>query len=406
MPKANVATRIHAYNRGRDPERLALKYERMAEDPFVFLRGTAHLFYEDLPVEDEVFARAPATWICGDLHLENFGSYKGDNRQTYFDLNDFDEGSLAPATWDLARFVTSLWLAAEQIGLEPKQRLALESVFLDAYTDALADGKARWVERNTATGMIGDLLGGLPSRKEYLDRRTRLGRNGRRRLLIEEGRTLPVDDDERQDASRWLKGFAKSQRQPAFYELIDVARRVTGTGSLGVGRYVLLVAGRGSPDGNFLLDLKEALPASLEARLTLTQPAWGNPAVRAAAVQRRMQAITPALLQPVQYAGQDWILRELQPTKSKLALVAWNGKLSWLEGVLQTMGAVVAWAQLRSSGRDGSAPTDDLLGFASDSRRWRAALVDYAQGYAATVRSDWKLFCKLRKDLSEGGSTQ
>ncbi|HAN57343.1 MAG TPA: DUF2252 domain-containing protein, partial [Betaproteobacteria bacterium] len=65
----------------------ALKYRNLRSNPFVFLRGTCHLFYDRLP-RDRVLDRAPLTWICGDLHIENFGSYKGDNRLVYFDMND------------------------------------------------------------------------------------------------------------------------------------------------------------------------------------------------------------------------------------------------------------------------------------------------------------------------------
>ena len=154
---------------------------------------------------------------------------------------------------------------------------------------------------------------------------------------------------------------------------------------------MLLVEGRGAPDGNFLLDLKQALPASPQSRLTLPQPAWADSAARTVAVQQRMQAITPALLQPVQYAGSSWLLRELQPSSSKLALAAWGGKLNRLEGVLQTMGAALAWAQLRSSGRDGSAPADALIDFASRPW-WRIPLLDYAQAYALVVAEDWRRF--------------
>ncbi|NJK53097.1 MAG: DUF2252 family protein, partial [Leptolyngbyaceae cyanobacterium SU_3_3] len=70
---------------------------------FVFLRGSCHLFYEDLPTDSRLDA-APHTWICGDLHLQNFGSYKGDDRLVYFDINDFDEAALAPCTWDWPAF--------------------------------------------------------------------------------------------------------------------------------------------------------------------------------------------------------------------------------------------------------------------------------------------------------------
>ncbi|MFM6271696.1 MAG: DUF2252 family protein, partial [Dolichospermum sp.] len=75
-------------------------------DPFYFFRGTCHLFYEDLS-ENSGMNLAPLTWICGDLHLENFGSYKGNNRLVYFDINDFDEAVIAPCTWEIVRFITS-----------------------------------------------------------------------------------------------------------------------------------------------------------------------------------------------------------------------------------------------------------------------------------------------------------
>ena len=59
------------------------------------------------------------------MHLENFGSFKGDNRLAYFDLNDFDEGILAPASWDIARMLTSLRVAAPTLGLQPSEAQAM-----------------------------------------------------------------------------------------------------------------------------------------------------------------------------------------------------------------------------------------------------------------------------------------
>src|SRR5471032_2060513 len=81
---------IASFNAGRDPERFAMKYKAMRSSPFVFLRGTCHLFNERLP-RAKVLDDAPPVWICGDMHLENFCSYKADNRLIYFDNNDFDE---------------------------------------------------------------------------------------------------------------------------------------------------------------------------------------------------------------------------------------------------------------------------------------------------------------------------
>ncbi|MFM6845202.1 MAG: DUF2252 family protein, partial [Dolichospermum sp.] len=102
----NIKTRIEKFNNGRNPELLKLKYKKLATDPFSFFRGTCHLFYEDL-YENSGMNLAPLTWICGDLHLENFGSYKGNNRLVYFDINDFDEAVIAPCTWEIVRFITS-----------------------------------------------------------------------------------------------------------------------------------------------------------------------------------------------------------------------------------------------------------------------------------------------------------
>src|SRR5215217_2823951 len=111
---ANVVERIRAFNSTRNPQMVQLKYKAMRRDAFTFLRGTSHLFYEDWPTHSPL-DNAPAVWICGDLHMENFGSYKGANRLTYFDINDFDEAALAPVAWDLARFVTSVIVAAHTL---------------------------------------------------------------------------------------------------------------------------------------------------------------------------------------------------------------------------------------------------------------------------------------------------
>src|SRR5471030_1659035 len=88
---------MQAHNQDRDPQLLRMKYQKMAQSAFLFLRGADHLFYDALP-DQPLFRGAPLAWACSDLHVENFGSYKGDNRQVYFDINDFDEGALAPAS--------------------------------------------------------------------------------------------------------------------------------------------------------------------------------------------------------------------------------------------------------------------------------------------------------------------
>ncbi len=97
MPsRADPLKQIAAFNRGRNPELLALKYRKMAATPFGYFRGTNPLFHADWPGAAWL-ERMPAVWLNGDLHIENFGTYRGDNRLVYFDIGDFDDGALGPA---------------------------------------------------------------------------------------------------------------------------------------------------------------------------------------------------------------------------------------------------------------------------------------------------------------------
>src|ERR1700744_2077417 len=97
----SITERIIEFNKDLLPDMIQLKYRVMAANPFRFFRGTCHIFYEDLARADS-FPDSPPAWLCGDLHLENFGSFRGNNRMEYFDLNDFDEAILGPALWELA----------------------------------------------------------------------------------------------------------------------------------------------------------------------------------------------------------------------------------------------------------------------------------------------------------------
>lgn len=389
----NVLRSIQAFNAGRDPEPLALKYKYMRQDAFVFLRGTCHLFYQRLP-DAAVLKRAPLTWVCGDLHLQNFGSYKADNRLVYFDLNDFDEGALAPCTWDLVRFLASVQIGATTLGVKPSQGAALCRTFLNAYAGALVPGKARWIERDTAEGLVRDLLSGLQSRsrKEFLDRRTVL-KKGQRRIRIDGTRALPVTQTERVSVTNFMRDFARQQPHADFYNVLDIAHRVAGTGSLGIARYVILIEGKGSPHGNYLLDLKAATGSSLAPYLKTKQLRWDTQAHRVVAIQRRMQAISMAFLQPVLIGNTAYVMRGLQPDEDRVALDHWKGKLPRLESVLNVMGKIVAWAQLRSSGRDGSATIDELIDFGQQNK-WRKQLLEVAQHCAEHVEKDWRDYAK------------
>ncbi|WP_114941518.1 DUF2252 family protein [Mucilaginibacter endophyticus] len=91
-----ISERLIAFNKPLLPDMVQLKYRGMAENAFRYFRGACHQFYQDLEqVED--FPASSNVWICGDLYLENYGSFKADNKLVYFDLNNFDQAILVPA---------------------------------------------------------------------------------------------------------------------------------------------------------------------------------------------------------------------------------------------------------------------------------------------------------------------
>ena len=163
-------------------------------------------------------------------------------------------------------------------------------------------------------------------------------------------------------------------------------------------RYVVLVEGKGAPNRPALLDIKCARPSALEPYVPTQQPKWRVPAERVVAVQKWMQAASPALLHPVTIAGGSYIVRELQPREDRLDLTASHGKVGRLRAGVETMARVTAWGQLRASGRQGAAVADDLIAFGLDTR-WHRQVLAYAERYGRHVERDWQAF---RKALKEG----
>jgi uncharacterized protein (DUF2252 family) len=340
-------------------------------------------------------AMAPTAWCSGDLHVQNFGTYHGDNGLTYFDINDFDEAALAPCDWEVLRLVTSILVACPALGVSKTAAKDLAMTALQAYRSELATGKVRWIERKTATGAIGQLMTELKKRSlvRMLDRRTVL-KKGRRALDMNPARSLPVSAKVRTDVERFVRDYGKNSGDPAFYTLLDVARRVSGTGSLGLARFVLLVEGAGSPDGNALLDLKAAMPSSLADVSPVRQPRWSDEAHRIVAVQQRCQAIAPARLSAVTFAGQPFVLKELQPTADRLELAQVSKDADALRHAIESMARLAAWAQLRSAGRDGSVSADALIAFAGASDAWTTRQMALASELATIVTADFKDFCR------------
>jgi uncharacterized protein (DUF2252 family) len=400
MVTRDVIDRLRKFNANLQTIGVQRKFALMAQDPFSFFRGSCHLFYEDLVATNSAAIHAsPAVWICGDLHWQNFGSFKGDDRLVYFDINDFDEGAIAPANWEIARFVTSLFVATAITGFDPPDTQALAQQFLDVYTTELSNGKSRTIHRETAKGVVGDLLADLQNRdraKFLADRTTR-----KRQLKIIQGKTEAIDTSVKTTIADALAHWASTQPDPEFYTVHDIVHRIAGNGSLGLARYLILVEGNGAPDRHYLLDLKAARSSSIPS--PLPQPNWLSEADglrpteghRIIAIQTRWQESAPDRLHSLTIDAIPFVLRELQPSADKVDVTKLRGKPKRLTKLIETMAQVTAWGQLRSSGRDGSAIADELIEFAQAANLWQPDLLDYAEGYAGQVAADYQEFQRV-----------
>lgn len=380
-----ISQRIAAFHQGRDPEILPRKFELMRQDAFGFLRGSCFLFYEDLLARH--LPDSPLVWCCGDLHLQNFGTFKGDNRLAYFDLNDFDECALAPAAWELVRCCASILVAGPGLKLSSTAAQKLAAEYLDAYAAALRHGKALWLERATADGPIGRLLAGLKNRKQ---RRFLRERVDHQRIRTNTGRVLPVS----QAQFTSLRELLLRLRYPG--RLLDAGRRIAGLGSLGLERYVLLVSSNGESKAT-LLDLKVQPGSALRCAPDLPhQPRWASEGERVCAVQHWCQAVSPALLQPVKFQERSFVLHELMPTADRLSLAHLSRRPPEMTNAIRDMGALTAWSHLRSAARQGAALPLDLIGFGRQ-ESWRPALLVQA---GAAAKNNFEQWARFNRELS------
>ena len=126
---------LEEQNRGRVEELVPIRWGRMLQSPFAFLRGSAVVMATDL-------ATTPATGIlvqaCGDAHLANFGTFASPERSVLFDVNDFDETLGGPWEWDVKRLAASAVVAGRDAGLSEDARATAAREAVRSYRTRMA----------------------------------------------------------------------------------------------------------------------------------------------------------------------------------------------------------------------------------------------------------------------------
>jgi len=389
---SQLSQRLLDFNAGLLPELSLLKYEAMAESPFRFYRGTCHLFYQDLQKAE--LPLSPLTWICGDLHIENYGSFKGDNKLVYFDINDFDEAVLAPASYELLRMLTSIFIAFDSLSFEKERAFKMTRLFLKSYAATLARGKAFCIEPRTAKGIVYNFLTQADQNREKdILKKLTVSKKKKIFLSLEDERHTKVDKKLKAELSSHINQWiSTSNDSPYNYEVKGCVFRVAGTGSLGLKRYLFLLKSTNTKSKYLLVDMKQARPSSVAPYDKVQQLAWETEAERIATIQKRMQYAPAALLSHSVFRDESYVIQELQPVKDTIKFKQLENYRDMYQ-VIDDMAGILASGQLRSGGIQGSSIIDELSAF-GQSPDWQEALVDYARHYAKKVKADYRQFVR------------
>ena len=386
-------------SKGRVEELLPIRYGRMMVSPFTFYRGAAAIMAYDL-------AHTPSTGLtvlaCGDCHLMNFGGFATAERKVIFDLNDFDEVSIAPWEWDVKRLTASFVVAGRSNGFAPadcreaawlaaqsyRQRMAeyarmpilqvwndaldfrviIESWVTDKemkrfYTKKLASAaeqsahEKEFAKLAFSAGDVPRIVDQPPLVFHYGDQRDQEMREIAVKTLVEYRETLIP-------ARRLLLNR---------FEMVDYAMKVVGVGSVGTFcGILLLMSGNGDP---LFLQFKEARQSVLEPYCGASP--FGHSGQRVVVGQRVMQAASDMFLGWTTGRGarkRHFFLRQLSDAKIKPVVEIM--KAANLKGYARLCGMALARAHARS----GDAAV--LTGYMGKSTAFEDALADFGVAYA------------------------
>lgn len=344
----------------RFPALLARKLGRMQASPLAFLRGAAPLFYELLVAEPDL-ASGPEGhgFIQGDAHLENFGAFSPAVHEggvwkkghATFQLNDFDEATHGQWRWDVLRLTTSLVLAGRELGQQGPAVLSLCDQLLKSHAAAcFSDAPLPALPRPVAE-LVQKVDG--RSQKRLLDDRTEGGGPARHFLRGERYAEAPPAVAQAVPAALALfaeRTADKGGPKPEQLEVVDIAFRIAGTGSLGSLRLAVLTRGKGGDEGSWLFDLKEQSGSSVD--VLAPRPPSPSRAAEVEAAFRACVELPPRMLGTSRLADYDVLVRRLTPQEDKLSLS--RLKPADLGAVATYLGALLGAAHRR--GRSAAFP--------------------------------------------------
>jgi uncharacterized protein (DUF2252 family) len=410
---------LEAQDRTREPDLVPVRHGRMMVSPFTFYRGGAAIMAADLAALPRAGLKVQ---LCGDAHLSNFGVFASPERILLFDLNDFDETLPGPFEYDVTRLAASFVVAGRDNGFKAAQAKEAAAAAVAAYRGAMADFAGMrtldvWYSRLDAQDVLD--RGAATTRKrerkvvERADKNLEKARNkdnlqalskltevvdGHHRIVSDP----PVLVPQRELAPSFgmspdqVRGLLREQLRSyratlpdelrhllERFELIDLARKVVGVGSVGTRSWVALLQGRDGEDPLFL-QVKEATASVLEDHLPKSR--FRQPGERVVQGQRLMQAASDIFLGWTKGVQENryYYWRQLRDMKGSAAVESMD------PSVLRFYAGVCGWTLARAHARSGDPVA--IAAYLGKSDRFDQAMADFAVRYADQNERDYDAF--------------
>ncbi|MGO8950711.1 MAG: DUF2252 domain-containing protein [Ktedonobacterales bacterium] len=387
----------------RLPDLVPLRYARMRVSPFAFLRGSAVIMAHDL-------ARTPSTGIwaqlCGDCHCANFGFYASPERTMLFDINDFDETLPGPWEWDVKRLAASLVVAGRGNGFSDADCRSAVLAGIKSYRAHMAQSAEMdtldvWYSRVTVEDLLKMVTSGQRKKQAQQNisktqQRTSMRAfskltevvDGHRIIANDPPLVMRVTEDQlgveiRSLFELYLKSLPSARRFVVeHFQVVDVARKVVGVGSVGTRCFIVLLTGRDDNDPLFL-QIKEAEASVLSAYLPAS--IYQHQGERVVVGQELMQSASDIFLGWMTGpGGRHFYWRQLWDMKGSVDVE----NLSASE--LAAYSELCYWALARAHARSGDAT--EIAAYLGASDNFDQAIAGFAAAYADQTERDYQAF--------------
>jgi hypothetical protein len=351
---------------GLDTEALALKHEKMrGEFAHPFLRATFYRWAERWQDREK---DAPVVLSVGDVHVENFGTWAGPNKELVWGINDADEACRLPWVSDVGRLAVSMRFALEETAITGVSQGAALVALLAGY----AEGMSREAAPKGMTVTPDHTLHGLLKKHVLSKDPAKFWEKQEKKTVAAE--KMPAS------ASEVLQR-AMPMGVPAGGFFMPDPEDPPGTGSLGKRRFYLRSVSEAPP---VMMEVKPAVPSAL---------VWATGGVATGATRELLEC-NYRIADPMQQLDAGWIVRGISPLARKLDFADLQkdgtSEKDWL-ALCNCMGSELAG--VHRSGGDASLPAAvlDDLGKRGPEGVWLMTLVQQEEEALKEDKQNFKL---------------